>query len=194
MILFLNFEHFLNKMLPFQNLKMMDFFKKGGILTMSSSTYCARSCSAEVKLDLCACGRGREEAEEQPAVGRRECGLGQLERGCSTPRRLQGQQRRAVVTFRELVSTSDSEFAVAFPGVLEAKLGKCSLRLEPPFPSPPGHQPWEGWELCRTGSSGSVQLPLLPRAGTDLPPSRLQEPVQVTLINLARIPHETRHL
>lgn len=63
------FEHLLSKECPFKNLRMTDIFKKGRILNVSLNTFCAHSRSAKVKSDLCTCGIGREETEEQPSMG-----------------------------------------------------------------------------------------------------------------------------
>lgn len=63
------FERLLSKECPFKNLKMTDIFKKGRILNISLNTFCAHSWSAKVKSDLCTCGIGREETEEQPSMG-----------------------------------------------------------------------------------------------------------------------------
>lgn len=63
------FEHLLSKECPFKNLRITDIFKKGRILNVSLNTFCAHSRSAKVKSDLCTCGIGREETEEQPSMG-----------------------------------------------------------------------------------------------------------------------------
>jgi len=156
---------------------------------MSLSTYCVHSRSAKVKFDLCICGVGREEAEEQLPVGQKgvlsETARQRLLPSVSTSLAVETSSEdflRTGIHFRA------TEFVVPFPGVQEAKRTKCSFQLVRSCHFPLSHPASTGVRVVedRLHHEGMAASPVC-SVKNDLPPTRLQESFQVVLVNFSRI-------